>query len=471
MNYCLAIDIGASSGRHILGHVSEGRIVTEEVYRFENRLVRRGSPARLCWDTENLFGHILSGMRACAALGKIPRTAGIDTWGVDFALLGPRDNLLDDTVAYRDSRTNGMDAAVERRIPRSRLYGITGTQQQIFNTIYQLAALREQSPEVFESASRLLMLPDYFNFLLTGVKKSEYTIATTTGLVNALRKTWDPEIIKALGLPLSIFGELSAPGTTLGRLTEDVRKSVGFDCDIVMPCEHDTGSAFAASPAGEGEITLSSGTWSLMGVETARPILTEESMRGNFTNEGGYGYRNRYLKNIMGLWMIQCVRQELGKIPSFAEMAEMARAAEDFASIVDVNNRAFLAPENMTEAIKEQCRATGQAAPRTPGETLRCVYGSLAQSYADTVRDLSAVTGRRYTGIRVIGGGCRDIYLNTLTAKATGLTVSAGPVEGTAIGNLIAQMLAAGRAPGAGTSGAGEFESLDAARGAVRRSI
>ncbi len=472
--YYLAIDIGASSGRHILGSVENGKIVLEEVFRFDNKQVHKNGHD--CWDMDNLWNGILGGLKACKELGKIPKTVGIDTWGVDYVLLDENDKPVGDAVAYRDSRTAGMDAVVEQAIPAELLYEKTGIQKQLFNTIYQLAALKNEHPEQLEKAKSLLMIPDYFNFLLTGVKKQEYTNATTSNLVNAKEKKWDREIIERLGLPQGLFGELAMPGTVVGEFTEAIREEVGYSATVILPATHDTGSAFLAVPAKDDNAAyLSSGTWSLLGVENAEPITTEESRLENFTNEGGAWYRFRYLKNIMGLWMIQSIRRELngtayvagrtskyadGKQWSFPDLIEAAKGAAGFISVVDANDDSFLAPESMIDAIKAYCEKTGQAVPETVGEIMQCVYRSLAKLYREAVQGLSAITGKTYTSLNIVGGGCQDMYLNQLTANATGLTVYAGPVEGTAIGNLVVQFIAAG-----------EFEDLQSTRNAIKESF
>jgi rhamnulokinase len=462
MPYYLAIDIGASSGRHILGHGENGRILLEEIYRFDTRQIYKNGHD--CWEIDGLWRSILEGLKACKAAGKAPVTVGIDTWAVDYILLDGEGKPVSDAVAYRDKRTDGMDTAVNGVISPTELYERTGIQKQIFNTIYQLTALKREHPEQLAAANRFLMMPDYFNFLLTGVCQNEYTNATSTNLVNVRLKTWDMELIRRLGLPEGIFGPLAMPGTRLGHFTEAVRKEAGFDCEVLLPATHDTGSAFLAVPArDENAVYISSGTWSLLGVENMESITTEASRLQNFTNEGGYQYRYRYLKNIMGLWMIQSIRRELNGVTyvagkdgtqtesekkfSFAELEEAACAAGDFESIVDVNNDAFLSPDSMIDAVKEYCRSTRQTVPSSIGELVQCVYTSLAQCYAKAVRDLSELTGKRYTSINIVGGGSRAAYLNELTSRATGLPVFAGPCEATALGNLMVQMIANGEYP------------------------
>ena len=474
LSYYLAIDIGASSGRHILGHVEDGRIVLEEIHRFDNKQIHQNGHD--CWDMDNLWNGILDGLKVCKTLGKIPATVGIDTWAVDYVLLDGDGKQLGDAVAYRDSRTEGMDKVVEGIIPPTELYAKTGIQKQIFNTVYQLMALKQEHPEQLEAAESFLMIPDYFNYRLTGVKKQEYTNATSTNLVNAANKVWDLELIERLGLPAKLFGELSMPGTVVGELTEEMREMVGFNTTVILPATHDTGSAFLAVPArDEDAVYLSSGTWSLLGVENESPITTEESRLQNFTNEGGAWYRFRYLKNIMGLWMIQSIRRELngvayvagkeskyatGSTYSFPYLIATAKNAADFPSVADANDNSFLAPDSMIDAIKAYCKESGQRVPQTVGEIMQCVYRSLAKCYKDAIEGLSRLTGRTYTSINIVGGGCQDMYLNQITANATGLPVYAGPVEGTAIGNLIVQMIAGG-----------EFDCLQTARDAVKMSF
>ena len=473
-NYYLAIDIGASSGRHILGHVEDGRIVLEEMYRFDNKQVHKNGHD--CWDMDNLWNGILGGLKACREAGKIPQTIGIDTWAVDFVLIDKDGNTVGDAVAYRDGRTKNADKLVDKVLPAVELYARTGIQKQLFNTIYQLMALKEEHPEQIEQAQTMLMIPDYFDYKLTGVMKQEYTNATSTNLVYAAAKTWDYELIEMLGLPARLFGELSMPGTVVGNLTEEIQKEVGFDATVILPATHDTGSAFLAVPARDDKaVYLSSGTWSLLGVENEEPICTEDSWKENFTNEGGAWYRFRYLKNIMGLWMIQSIRRELngvayvagrtskyssGKQWSFPDLIEAARGASDFHSVVDANDDRFLAPESMIDAIKDYCRISGQQVPETVGEIMQCVYLSLSRCYKEAILNLCKLTGKIYTSINIVGGGCQDMYLNEMTSKAIGLPVFAGPVEGTAIGNLIVQFIAAG-----------EFADLQAARDAIRRSF
>lgn len=453
MCYHLAIDIGASSGRHILGHVEEGIIKLEEVYRFPNGAAMKNG--HLCWDLEQLFQEILKGLRVCKALGKIPRTLGIDTWAVDFVLTDKDGQPLGDAVSYRDGRTVGMDALVEEIIPFRSLYSRTGIQKQPFNTIYQLMSLRGS----LQKAHRLMMIPDYFNFLLTGVQKFEYTNASTTGLIHAAGKTWDSELLKLLEFPERLFPELSMPGSVVGPLRPEIAADIGFDCTVVLPATHDTGSAFLAVPARDDHsVYLSSGTWSLLGVENTLPITTKDSMDANFTNEGGYECRYRYLKNIMGLWMIQSIQRENPSY-TFQQLIDLAEAAS-WDTIIDVNDDVFLAPASMTEAVMDYCLSHGLPQPQNLGQLLKCVYRSLAVCYWNAIQELEQLTQKHYTAIHIVGGGSNADYLNRLTAQETGLPVYAGPTEGTALGNLMAQMIYSGT-----------FSSLQEARDAVHNSF
>ncbi len=438
--YYLAVDIGASSGRHILGHLEEGKIVLEEVYRFENGMEKRDG--HLCWNLPHLFEEILNGLAACKMAGKIPASMGIDTWAVDYVLLDGQDQVIGRTYGYRDGRTEGMDEEVYRLIPEEELYARTGIQKQPFNTIYQLMAVKKQEPQHMEAAQSFLMLPDYFHFLLTGNKVSEYTNATSTQLVSPETKQWDMELIERLGYKKSLFAPLSMPGTVVGKLKSEIEERVGFSCEVVLPATHDTASAVISVPAlSEDCLYISSGTWSLMGIENEQAICTPESRQQNFTNEGGYEYRFRYLKNIMGLWMIQSARHEWKDAYSFAKLCEMAEEENDFPSRVDVNDACFMAPESMIEAIREFCRRTGQAEPETVGQTAAVIYQSLAESYADTVGQIERITGRTFPAINIVGGGSNAEYLNQLTADKSDRCVYAGPSEATAIGNLAVQMV------------------------------
>ncbi len=463
MTYHLAIDIGASSGRHILGWVEGGRIHLEEVYRFENRLVEK--EGHLCWEMERLWQNVLAGLKACKASGRVPATLGIDTWAVDFVLLDGAGQIIGDTVAYRDGRTTGERERLAAVLPFAEHYARTGIQYQPFNTVYQITALQREHLEQLAAARTFLMVPDYLNYRLTGVAANEYTNASTTALVGAASRDWDDELIARLGLPREIFQPIRMPGTALGGLTAAVQAEVGFDCTVLLPATHDTGSAYLAVPArDEDAVYLSSGTWSLLGVENRAPITTAESAAANFTNEGGYGGSYRYLKNIMGLWMIQSVRRELGERdgvrPGFPELIAAARASAGYPGLVDADDPRFLAPASMIGEVTAACKEAGYPAPASTGEVMQAIYNALADDYRRAVATLQDLTGRRYTSVNIVGGGSQDGYLNQMTANATGLPVYAGPTEGTALGNLMVQFIAAG-----------EYAGLQAARNAIKESF
>lgn len=456
--YYLAVDIGASSGRHMLAWMADGRMHLEEIYRFPNGM--ENVDGTLCWNVRRLFDEIKNGLKKCKESGKIPAFIGIDTWAVDYVLLDGRDRILGHTAGYRDSRTKGMDEKVCETISPSALYKRTGIQKQIFNTIYQLTAVRQSRPEDLEKAESMLMMPDYFGFLLTGVKKMEYTNATSTQLISPVTNDWDYELIDMLGLNPRMFRPVSMPGTVVGNFTAEVQKEVGFDCTVVLPATHDTGSAVLAVPAqGDDAIYISSGTWSLMGIERREADCSMKSMQANFTNEGGYGHRFRYLKNIMGLWMIQSVKKEFEEELSFAEICARA-AKESITSIVDCNDDVFFAPDHMIRAVQKFCKDTDQPVPETAGEIAAVVYNSLAYCYGKTVEEIEEITGTSYDAVYIVGGGANAAYLNELTAKYTGKKVFAGPTEATAIGNLAVQMIRDG-----------VFADLSEARACIRQSF
>ena len=454
----LAIDIGASGGRHILGWIENGKLITEDVHRFPNAMLQIGG--QLCWDVDSLFDEILTGLKKCKELSRIPASVGIDTWGVDFVLVDDNGNIIGPAVAYRDNRTDGMDTEVNKFISDSELYARAGIQKMLINTIYQLMAVKKKTPQHLDSAAHLLMMPDYLHYKLSGVMKNEYTIASTSGLLNAKSRNWDDEIITRCGFPRKIFGEIVPGGTVLGGLTDKIKESIGFDCTVIMPPSHDTASAFLTVPAvSEESVYISSGTWSLMGVELSGPITSEASRVANFTNEGGYDYRYRYLKNIAGLWLIQSIHKEIGNNIDFVELAVLARNS-GCDSIIDVDDDRFTAPDSMVSAIQKACRENGQEEPQELGDIARCIYRSLAASYALTKRGLQDLTGIDFECVNIIGGGSQNKYLNELTAISCGLPVYAGPSEGTALGNIASQMIALGVLP-----------DYKAARNTIRRSF
>lgn len=457
-NYYLAIDIGASSGRHMLASLDDGKLKLEEIYRFDNGMVNKNS--QLCWDVATLFKEILNGLKRCADVGKIPSYMGIDTWAVDFVLLDEDDQLIGDAVGYRDLRTAGMDVLVDEKIPLETLYERTGIQKLIFNTIYQLMAVKTKNPTHLQRAKSFLMIPEYFNFLLTGVKKAEYTNATSTQLIHVDDKNWDFDLIDRLGYPKEIFCDIAQPGTSVGMFTEKIMEAVGFNCEVILPATHDTASAVVAIPSNDvNTLYISSGTWSLMGVERLDTDCSAESRAYNFTHEGGYEGRYRYLKNIMGLWMIQELKRELNDAYSFAELCDMA-AQETISSLVDCQDARFLAPDSMILALQQYCEEHQLPVLITAGELAAVVYNSLAACYAKTASELEEMMKQSYQKIHIIGGGANADYLNQITAQKTGKAIYAGPTEATAIGNIVVQMIATG-----------EFKDLQAARNCIYESF
>lgn len=432
MSKHLAIDIGASSGRHILGFYENGKLEIKEVYRFENGL--QNINGSLCWDIESLLNEVKNGIKACKEQGYTPDTIAIDTWGVDYVLIDEKDDEIMPAYAYRDERTYAVIDEVESIIPPYELYSKTGEQKQAFNTIYQLYC--DKKAGRLDKAAHFLMMPAYLSYKLTGVAKNEYTLATTGALVNAKTKEWDMEVISKLGLPEKLFDKLALPAEYIGNLTKEMRDFVGFDAAVVCAPSHDTAAAVAACPLEEDGMYISSGTWSLIGAENTEAILTEKACEFNFANEGGVDYRFRFLKNYMGMWLIQNIRRNINKEKTYDEMMFLAKES-DFVEYIDVNDKSFVAPENMIEAIR-----TYLGKKDLPlGDVLNSVYHSLAKSYVTAVREMEDLTGKTIKKINIVGGGCADKYLNELTAKYTGKPVVAGPKEATAIGNLIIQAI------------------------------
>lgn len=451
MRYCLAIDIGASSGRHILGYLEDGILKEEEIYRFENNIINQNGT--LVWDIEHLVCEVKAGIRECGNIGKIPETVAIDTWGVDYVLLDENKKEILPAVAYRDSRTNDVPEEIDKIIPRAELYKRTGIQSINFNTIYQLYCDKRSGK--LGGAAHFLMIPEYLSFKLTGVIKNEYTNATTGAIVNANTRERDTELLKLLGIRTDIFKELSLPTEVVGNLSDEVKAEIGFDTTVIFCPSHDTASAVAACPVGDNGVYISSGTWSLIGTENAEPILTEEAMNGGFTNEGGINYRYRFLENIMGMWLFQNIRKNLDKKYSYDQMMNMAMES-DFKELIDPNAKEFVAPENMIEAIRGYLGKPDLAI----GDVLSSVYHSLANSYNEAVKTIERVSGKQIDLINIIGGGSKDAYLNRLTKEYTGKRVLAGPTEATATGNLIAQLMFADK----------EF-TLEKAREVVKKSF
>ncbi|MBQ3235037.1 MAG: rhamnulokinase [Clostridia bacterium] len=455
--YYLAIDIGASSGRHILGEYKEGKLTLKEIYRFSNGAVKRGG--KLVWDVEELFKNIVAGLKECGNLGVVPYSVGIDTWGVDYALLDGDGKLISEVFSYRDDRTSVSMLEAEKVVPFKKLYEITGIQRAQYNTVYQLYA--DKISGKLQKAETMLSIPDYLHYLLSGVKKNEYTHASTSGLLDAKTGDWSWELIDALGYPRKIFGKLYKPGEVVGNLKEDIAKEVGFNTKVVFPPSHDTASAVMAVPAIKGQpLYISSGTWSLLGTELSAPITNEEAYKFNATNEGGYAGTIRFLRNITGMWTIQSVKKELGGKYSYDDLMNLAIECKSTGSIVNLNDDRFLAPDSMIEAIKGYCAEYGLVVPQTVGEIMDVIYRSLASIYAETIKMTETVTGKTFEVLNIVGGGSKDGYLNKLTKEYTGKRVLAGPTEGTAVGNLLAQIISAG-----------EIKDLPEARMVVKNSF
>ncbi|MCX6649793.1 MAG: rhamnulokinase [Candidatus Bathyarchaeota archaeon] len=443
MSRYLAFDLGASSGRAILGELGDDdRLVVSEVHRFPNGMVEDGGHLR--WDSGRLLAEVHEGMRRC---GCDPDSIGIDTWGVDYALFDGKGALMGLPYAYRDKRTEGAIEGFAAKMPLGRLYERTGIQILPFDTLFQLHAAARDEPEALRSASRLLMMADLFNYQLTGVPASEFTLATTSHLYSPWEGAWDEEIISALGVPRRLFQEIVEPGTILGELTPEARATTGLGkVPVAAVACHDTGSAVAAVPAeGEDFAYISSGTWSLMGVESKKPVINEASNRDNITNEGGVSHTYRVLKNIAGLWLLQECRRAWGSGHSYDELVALAEAAKPHVAVIDPNWAGFLNPPSMPDAIASYCRKTGQEPPRGHGEITRVALESLALAYRHTLAQLEEASGGRINRIHIVGGGSRNRLLSRLAAEATGRRVYAGPAEATAIGNLLVQAMAGGR--------------------------
>ncbi|MGQ9634284.1 MAG: rhamnulokinase [Bryobacteraceae bacterium] len=462
MTYYLAIDLGAESGRAILGTLENGRLQLEELHRFPNTPVR--IPSGLYWDTFRLFHEILQGLAAAGRERKLSLSGiGVDTWGVDFGLVGRDGSLVANPMHYRDSRNDGMLEKTFSVVPREEIFTQTGIQFMQLNTLYQLYAMKLGGSPGLEAASRLLFMPDLFNYWITGVQRNELTEASTSQFYNPVRKRWATELFEALGLPVSILGEIVPPGTLLGPLLPHVAEYAGLgSVPVYATASHDTAAAVASVPAeGEDWAYISSGTWSLMGVELAEPVINEQSLALNFTNEVGYGGRIRFLKNIAGLWLLQECRRawaQEGTNYSYDDLARMASEAAPLQSLLHPD--AFLHPGGMPERIASWCRTHGGSAPRTPGEFARTIFESLALRYRQVLESLESVTGRRLKVIHIVGGGSRNRVLNQFVADATGRIVVAGPAEATTAGNVLVQAI-----------GAGALKDLEEARAVVRRSL
>ncbi|MED5020812.1 rhamnulokinase [Paenibacillus chibensis] len=441
MNNYLAVDIGASSGRVILGRLADGILKLQEIHRFHNGITEK--EGHFYWDIEQLFEEIIQGLKRAKEVGIDTCTLGVDTWAVDYVLVDGRGERIGDVHSYRDPRTNDAAARLHRMVPFAELYAKTGIQQLSFNTLYQLFV---HDPQQLTAAEQIMLVPDYLHYRLSGTAKSEVTNASTTQLLNLHTGDYDPDLLRLLGLRRNQFPELVQPGCRLGQIREELVQSHQLPrCGLIAAATHDTASAVLGVPArGKAWGYLSSGTWSLIGVERQQPLTSEAARESNYTNERGAFGTYRFLKNMMGMWLIQEVRKELNDAYSFAELAEMASAAEPFRSLIPCNDDRFLNPPNMTDAIRSFCAATGQPVPASAGEISRCIFDSMALSYGGYVRELERVTGEPLKQLYIVGGGSNNEFLCQLSADLLGMEVYAGPTESTVLGNLAIQMIAEG---------------------------
>ena len=445
-NIYLAADFGGGSGRVIAGFLLHGKLELEEVHRFPNRQVKLGN--HVYWDFPALFEDMKTGLKLAAQKGYNVKGIGIDTWGVDFGLIDKHGNLLGNPVCYRDARTDGMPAEVFKVLDEKKHYADTGIQVMAINTLFQLYSMKLNQDSQLELARQLLFMPDLFSYFLTGVANNEYCIASTSELLDAKQRNWSQETIRTLGLPEHLFGEIIQPGTIRGTLKEDIARETGLGTvDVIAVGSHDTASAVAAVPATEYPIAfLSSGTWSLLGVEVDQPILTEEARQAQFTNEGGVGGRIRFLQNITGLWILQRLMSEWkarGEEQNYDIIIPQATEAK-IDTIIPVDDTAFMNPENMENALVNYCREHELQIPQNKAEIVRCVLQSLAFKYRQAVEQLNRCLPSPIRQLNIIGGGSQNKLLNQLTANELGIPVYAGPVEATAIGNILTQAMAKG---------------------------
>ena len=444
----LAIDLGASSGRGIIGTFDGEKITLEENHRFPNEPVMVAG--QFTWDIVRILHEIKTSIRKCAnSEDNDIASIGIDTWGVDFGFLDKKGHLLANPVHYRDLRTVGIPAYSEDFVSSDEVYDITGIQVLELNSLYQLLAVKKNDPEIFDIAADMLFVPDLLNYFLTGYKQTEYTIASTSQLLDAKKRDWSYELIDKFGLPEKLFSNVVKPGTVCGSFLPSLSEEFGgLNPKVISVAAHDTGSAVLAVPAkSEKFIWISSGTWSIMGTETKDPVISEKSKEYNFTNEGGYGDTIRFSKNITGLWVEQESKRQWereGEKISFAELAEMAAEAEPLRCFIDTDDARFATPGNIPKRIADYCRETGQFVPQTKGEIVRCILESLAMRYRYTVECIDEMCGERIPAINIVGGGTKEEQLSQFAATACGRPVYAGPVEATAIGNIAAQAIALG---------------------------
>ena len=434
----IAIDLGATSGRVILATLSDGKLSMEEIHRFPDTIIQM--QGHFYWDLPAIYSSVVEGLRKVAERGVKIDSIGIDTWGVDFAFFGGDGLMLGLPYCYRDPHTTDAPERLFERMPRKTLYEKTGIQIMNFNSVFQLDTLRRNRCSALAAAEKILFIPDALAYLLTGEMITEYTIASTAQMIDPRTKCWDKDILALLGLKEENFGPITMPGTQIGTLTEEVRSATGLGAvPVVAVAGHDTGSAVAGTQlSGDGSAYLSSGTWSLMGIESKEPIISERSFELNFTNEGGIEGTIRVLKNICGMWLLERSRTEWEQM-SYQSLIEQAEASEPFRSLINPDAACFANPKSMIEAIKEYCRSTAQPVPETVGQTVRCIFESLALRYRQVVGMLQEFAPAPLEVMNVIGGGARNMMLNQYTANATGLKVETGSSEATALGNVMMQ--------------------------------
>lgn len=442
----LAFDFGASSGRAIIGTLDNGKITLNEVHRFSNDPVTVNGT--FYWDVLRLFHEIKQGLLKAKQAGGFD-SIGIDTWGVDFGLLDKDGVLLENPVHYRDKRNIGMVEKAAKYIGKDEMYKLTGIQFMDFNTAFQLLSIKENRPELLARAQSLLFMPDLFAYFLTGNKVSEYSIATTSQLVDINTRDWSKEMLEKLGLPEKIFNRIVPSGSVTGYLSDEICEELGLEkVPVIAVCGHDTQSAVTAVPSEKEDFAfISSGTWSLFGTETKKPIVNDLSYSFNVTNEGGFGYSTAFLKNICGLWLIQESRRQWireGREYSYAELEKAALREKPFARFIDPDAPEFAVPGNLPARITEYCRRTGQSVPENEGQTVRCIYESLALRYRAVLEGIEKCTGKKYDSLNVVGGGTKDTLLCKMTADACNITVYAGPIEATVMGNVAVQLISGG---------------------------
>lgn len=460
----LAVDLGAESGRVIVGNLEYGKLKLEEIHRFPNRQIL--IHGKLCWDVLALFTEIKKGLSIAAQNGHGDiKSIGVDTWGVDFGLIDQQGQLVGNPVAYRDSRTDGMMDRAFNKIPKEEIYKITGIQFMQLNTIFQFLSLVEENNPQLQIANTLLFMPDLFNYLLTGEIAAEYSIASTSQLLDANNKNWADEIFSKLNLPRNLMPDIVKPGTSIGNLLKDIAREVGLEqVKVIAPAGHDTACAVAAIPCQFGNwACLSSGTWSVLGIESEKPIINEQSYEVGFTNEGGVNDTIRFLRNIMGMWLLERCRQSWtnqGLPADYNELLKQAMVAQPFQSIINPDDDRFLNPPDMPDAIAGFCRTTEQTIPETTGNFVRCIFESLAFKYRSVIDMINSLRPVSIDVLHIVGGGSQNKVLNQFTTNALGIPVIAGPVEGTAIGNILMQAISVG-----------EIDSLDTGRKIVADSF